>query len=326
MTAVSVVVPTCNRVDVLALTVHSILAQRDVELELIVIDEASTDDTPGYLASLGDRVRVVRHDTRVGAAGARNAGLALADAHYVAFCDDDDLWAPTKLAAQLRALAAGTARWCAVGSVMINNEFRMVDHQRPPPAGDVLLPLLRHNGIPGGGSGVLAETALVREAGGFWDELRNAEDWELWIRLAARARVAVVDVPLVAYRIWPGSKSRDANRMDAAHRAIRDRHAAAADSLGVTADEVAIGRHLAKQHLRNGERVAAARRFLELGRHSRRVHLVRAAMALTAPATMDRIGSGRAQRAIPPEWRAAAESWLIDLVDEGSRAGIPIGH
>jgi hypothetical protein len=49
-------------------------------------------------------------------------------------------------------------------------------------------------------------------------------------------------------------------------------------------------------------------------------------MARTAPATMDRIGSGGAERAIPPEWRAAAESWLVDLVDEGSRAGIPIGR
>jgi glycosyltransferase involved in cell wall biosynthesis len=324
VSTVAVVVPTRNRVDVLAFSVHAVLAQQGLDMELIVVDEGSSDGTRAYLASLGDRVTVVRHDEPRGAAGARNAGISVAGAEYVAFCDDDDLWAPTKLAAQLEALAATDARWCATGSVMVNNAFRIIDHERPPDGGEVLASVLRRNCIPGGGSGVLAETSLIREAGGFWEDLRNAEDWELWIRVAERSPIAVVDAPLVAYRIWPGSKSRDAHRMDVAYSTIRGRYRAMAVRLGVVQDYVAHDRHLAKQHLRNGERLAAARLFLGLAQRGRRIHAVRAGVALVAPMTMDRVGSRRAERAVPIPWRAVADAWLTALVDEGHRAGIPV--
>jgi glycosyltransferase involved in cell wall biosynthesis len=99
---VSVVVPTRNRSALLELTLRSVLCQRDVDLELIVVDEGSTDDTPTMLAAVADsRLRVIRNDTPRGVSAARNRGAASARADWVAFLDDDDLWAPDKLTRQL---------------------------------------------------------------------------------------------------------------------------------------------------------------------------------------------------------------------------------
>ncbi len=92
-------IPTHNRRHLLPRTLDSVLGQVGVDLEVIVVDEASRDGTAAYLHELDDdRVRVVRHEQPKGTARARNAGIGLAAGRYVAFCDDDDLWAPDKLA------------------------------------------------------------------------------------------------------------------------------------------------------------------------------------------------------------------------------------
>ena len=101
---VSVIVPTRNRSALLAMTLRSVLRQRDVDLEVIVVDDASTDDTPRVLAALTDtRVRVIRHAMPSGVAAARNHAAAETQADWLAFIDDDDLWAPEKLLCQLQA-------------------------------------------------------------------------------------------------------------------------------------------------------------------------------------------------------------------------------
>lgn len=102
---VSVVIPTRNRLTLLAQTLHTVLAQQ-VELEVIVVDEGSSDLTPGWLASRGDpRVRTIRHDEPRGLPAARNAGAALARGRWVAFVDEDDLWLPDKLEGATRCPA-----------------------------------------------------------------------------------------------------------------------------------------------------------------------------------------------------------------------------
>ena len=129
---VAVVVPTRNRRRLLALTLRSVLAQAGVDLEVIVVDEASTDDTVEWLTTVADeRIRLVRHATPQGVASARNHGAALADADWLAFVDDDDLWAPDKLSEQLRAAEACRADWVYTGSVNIAESCRIV-YGRPP--------------------------------------------------------------------------------------------------------------------------------------------------------------------------------------------------
>src|SRR5918994_6933731 len=94
---VSVVIPTRNRRELLLRTLASVLAQENVDIAVVVVDEASSDGTGDALTSLAEpRVSVVRHATPLGVAAARNAGLEHVDTDWVAFVDDDDVWAPDK--------------------------------------------------------------------------------------------------------------------------------------------------------------------------------------------------------------------------------------
>src|ERR1044071_6101497 len=105
---VSVIVPTRNRSSLLSKTLRTVLRQQDVELEVIVVDEASTDGTAALLATLGDaRVRVIHHDRPRGVSAARNHGADEARGEWLAFIDDDGLWAPDKLAQQINAARSG---------------------------------------------------------------------------------------------------------------------------------------------------------------------------------------------------------------------------
>ena len=115
---ISVVIPTRNRRRLLALALASVLDQRGVRLEVIVVDEASTDDTVEMVRSIADpRVRLVRHAVPLGKSAARNRGIAESVGDWIAFLDDDDLWAPDKLRLQLQALRAERRAWAYTGAV-----------------------------------------------------------------------------------------------------------------------------------------------------------------------------------------------------------------
>jgi glycosyltransferase involved in cell wall biosynthesis len=102
---VSVVIPTFNRAQYIVSAVESVLAQRDACLELIVVDDGSTDDTAERLQPYLDRIRYVSQEN-AGAGASRNRGMALANGEYIAFLDSDDLWQPTKLALQVAYMEA----------------------------------------------------------------------------------------------------------------------------------------------------------------------------------------------------------------------------
>jgi GT2 family glycosyltransferase len=101
--AVSVIIPTFNRARLVALTIDSVLAQTWRDVEVIVIDDGSLDDTPAVLAGYGSRIRTVRHSNR-GMNPSRNVGIELARGRYIALLDSDDLWEPWKLALDVQLL------------------------------------------------------------------------------------------------------------------------------------------------------------------------------------------------------------------------------
>src|SRR5918996_76049 len=109
----SVIIPTHDRRDLLRLTLRTVLWQTGIDLEAIVVDDGSTDGTSDVVQAIGDaRLRCVRHETPQGVSTARNHGMDLARGNWIAFLDDDDLWAPTKLRAQLDSATASNATWC----------------------------------------------------------------------------------------------------------------------------------------------------------------------------------------------------------------------
>lgn len=310
MTAdVTVVVPTRNRRPLLERTLRSVLAQRGVGIEVVVVDEASEDTTQEFLAELtsaDERVSVVRNDQALGVAAARNAGLQLARADWTAFVDDDDLWAPTKLAAQLAALDRAGA-WSCTSAVVVDENLRILGVEAAPPP-DVLTRLLRRNVVPGGGSSVVAPTELLRTLAGFDERLRVLADWEMWIRLARAAPLAPLDELLVAYRRHRGGMSRDLSALDSELEHVQSRHSSLFEHR--TLDWEGWHQWGAEMGRRSGRRLDPARVYAARLRRQRRPRdAARLLLALSWPGLTVLRERWEARR-IPPPLRAEAEAWL----------------
>lgn len=323
--AVTVVIPTRNRRAMLQLTLQSVLAQRDVEMHIVVVDEGSSDGTRDYLRSLEDqRVSVLRNDEPEGLPAARNAGLAAARTRWIAFLDDDDLWAPDKLATQLASMQQTPAtQWCCASALQIDEQSRVLGAERLSSGSDILRRLLVGNVIPGGGSGVLARTELLRKVGGFLDEAGPAADWECWIRLAQQSPVAVVDRPLLAYRLWAGSMSHDTRRMEVAQRLVRTLHAGLAADLGVDPNPETLERYLFRLNMRSGQGRSHARRLVGFAVQSRRAPLLALAAGVAiSPRGVECIRRTAWRLSTDPRWIAEGKRW-IQHVGRGDAAPLP---
>lgn len=295
MTRVGVVIPTRDRCELLRATLGSALAQVGVDLEVVVVDEASDDGTAEMLRGLrDDRVRVIRHDRPRGVAAARNVGRRATTAPWIALLDDDDLWAPDKLACQLAAAdEAGTA-WVYGGAVELGRDGQVHGPPVPPEPEALVASLRRCNGVPAGSSNVVARADLLERVGGADERLRHLADWDLWLRLAATGPPAVVRAPLVAYRQHAGQATLDTAGMAEEARILAERH-------GI--DRAVIHRWAAWSHLRAGRRWAAVRSCLAAVAAGDVSSLGRAVVCAAVPrpaALHDRLGT--AARAPDTTW------------------------
>lgn len=213
---VTVVIPTYNSAWSIGDTLASVLAQRISDLEILVVNDGSTDDLDCALRPFleGDaRIRVIAQENR-GLAGARNRGLAAARGGFVAFLDADDLWHPDFLAACLAALRhAPAAPFAYAYSRRIDEDGRILPGLpwRHVPRHD-LAGLVEVNTVANGSAAVFRRSD-VKAAGGFDPSMRaagaqGAEDWKLILTLAAKATPALVPRALVAYRVAGRSMSR----------------------------------------------------------------------------------------------------------------------
>jgi glycosyltransferase involved in cell wall biosynthesis len=199
MPLVSVIIPTHNRRDLVCEAVDSVLAQRDVAAEVIVVDDGSTDDTRAALAAFGGQIRFVHQPTR-GVSAARNHGARLAGGTWLAFLDSDDRWLPTKLARQVDYHDRHPAlRASQTGEIWIRNGVRINPcrhHQKPD--GDIFAPSVARCVVSP--SAVMLRRDLFESLGGFDEGLPVCEDYDLWLRLGARETVGLLDEPLVIKR------------------------------------------------------------------------------------------------------------------------------
>lgn len=262
---VSVVIPTRSRWPLLSTAaLPSALEQQDVELELIVVDDGSQDETPARLAALDDpRVVVIRHDASRGVAVARNAGIHAAHGRWIAFLDDDDVWAPRKLRAQVDSAEAVGAVFAYSAGGGLDASRRFLFAVPPPDPSSVTRALLRWNVIWCGCSNVLARADVVRELGGFDERLVQLADWDLWIRLALAGSAAATSEVLVGYVMHDESMLLTDRRdvlpeMDY----LVAKHRDAARAHGAELDEALFMRWVARGHRRAGRRMQAARTYL----------------------------------------------------------------
>jgi glycosyltransferase involved in cell wall biosynthesis len=289
-----------------------VLGQIDVEVEVIVVDEASSDGTIEAVESLGDsRIVLVRHETARGPAMARNAGIERARASWVAFVDDDDLWSPARLAAQLDALAAAPeSGWAVAGAVVLDGRLRIFATERPPPREETLERLYRFNVIPGGASAVIARTELVRSLGGFDAGLRIMADWDMWIRLATASPLTPVSRPLVGYVLHGGNMTSAPEGIVGELKLIQRKHGEAMAAAGIEMNELRWLDWLADMQRRSGKRLAPARMFARLAVATRRPRLaVRAAGVVVWPGWVVLRDRQRARR-LDRAWTEEADAWL----------------
>ena len=312
---VSVVVPTHNRSDWLRVTLRTVLWQQDVDLEAIVIDDGSTDDTAQTVADLGDgRVRLLRHEIPRGVSGARNHGAAEAQGEWVAFIDDDDLWAPEKLARQLRAAHSTGRSWVYTGSVTIDDGPRVIGGAPPPPPERVVELLPRYNVIPGGGSNVIVRRDALDRVGPFDPRLKNTEDWEMWIRLAGQGPPAWVREPLMAYRVHSANASLDIEAIFAGVLLIERRH-------GTKVDRGVLHRWIAESCLRTGQRTEALEHMVLAAVRGQTRHVIDDLFVILRR-RLDRYrprSSANGSRLQHPEWIGRARGWLeeVPITDRG---------
>ena len=304
---VTVIVTTRNRSALLATTLLSVLRQRAVDFEVIVVDEASSDETPAFLAALDDRrVRVIHHDTPYGLSAARNHGADEARGEWLAFLDDDDLWAPDKLARQISMAADRGREWVYTGAVNIA-DGRITRSQPPPTVEEVVATLPRYNAIPGGGSNVIVHRTAWLDVGPFDTRLRRGgEDWELSIRLAKHGLPACVYSPLVAKRLHASNMFGAAEEIVRATKVIEGIH-------HTGADWGRIHHWLAHISLREGRRATALKHFA-----------LAAVRGQLQPVASDlsqilkrRLGSSQSESAGTADpWAAAAAAWLRDIDEQ----------
>ena len=207
---VSVVIPNLNYGRFLRQAIDSVLQQTVPPLEIIVVDDGSSDDSVAVVRGYGTRV-VLLEQSRGGVARARNRGAASATGSHLAFLDSDDAWAPSKLAAQLSRLRDDAVGLVYCGVEFIDEQGTVLAISTRGKAGRLLedLALLRDFGSMGGGSGCLITREAFERAGRFDERLSTSADWDLFRRIATAYAFAYVAEPLVKYRVHGAGMHRN---------------------------------------------------------------------------------------------------------------------
>jgi glycosyltransferase involved in cell wall biosynthesis len=295
---VSVVVPTRARPGRLAEPVRSALGQTGVSLELIVVADGAGDETRALLEPLTDpRIRVVELSEAPGVAAARNAGIAAARASLIAFLDDDDLWAPTKLLSQVRVLADTGAGFSYTGALVVDDQLDVLAELTPPDGDGLLARLLQRNVIPNGTSSVVATRRTLESVGGFDERLGFLSDWDLWIRLAAASGAAPTPASLVAYVQHPDTwtHTRISDALDD-FELLQVKH-------GLGFDRVDFARYVSVALRRSGQPRKAAGHYLRSGVAERNPgNLIRAIGALLGERPAQYLNRRAEARPVRPAW------------------------
>jgi glycosyltransferase involved in cell wall biosynthesis len=197
MTEVSVIIPTCNRAEKVCRAIRSVLDQTFSDYEIIVIDDASADDTRNRLKEFGRSIKVIIHDETRGVSASRNSGIKQANGNYIAFLDSDDYWLPGKLETQIRFFRENPdALICQTNEIWVRKGRRVNPAKKHmKPSGDIFVPSL--NLCLVSPSAVMMKRSLLDEVGLFDEEYPVCEDYDLWLRISCKYPVYLIDKDLL---------------------------------------------------------------------------------------------------------------------------------
>jgi glycosyltransferase involved in cell wall biosynthesis len=211
---VSVIIPTFNRPQFLPAAIGSVFNQTFSDWELLIADDGSDERTRAYLRTLSHLPRVaIKWMPHTGSpAAVRNAALRKAKGEYVAFLDSDDIWEVRKLELQLAKLRSRKCQWSYTAFTNVNQHGDTLPEESQrrwiPCEGDIFDRMLRGEVSIRTPSVLLARQLLV-DSGAFDETMRSAEDYDLWLRLALRSEIALIDESLVRIRSHGENHSAD---------------------------------------------------------------------------------------------------------------------
>lgn len=231
---VSFVIPNYNHARFLGAAIRSALEQTYPHVEVIVVDDGSTDDSRAVAAAFGGRIRCI-HQRNAGLSAARNTGVGAAGGEYIALLDADDLVEPLYAERLLAAMAQNP------GSAGAYCGFRFVDQDNAPlnrverrtvAPESLYASLLNGNyWVP---ESLLAQRSCYSACGEFDTSLRACEDWDVWLRFSRHYRLVGVDDVLIRYRVVTGSMSSDPKRMLDNRLVVLQKHLGAAPTAAGT--------------------------------------------------------------------------------------------
>lgn len=199
---VSVIIPNYNYAGYICQAIESVLAQTYENVEVIVVDDESKDNSLEVLSAYGDRIRVIAQKN-AGVAVARNSGVTNSSGEMVAFLDADDVWLPEKLERQIEKMASDERIGLVHGSMTLidpsGDVCGEISNGREGWVADDLL-LFESGTVIGAGSTALVRREIFDAIGGFDARLSTAADWDLSYRIATGHKVGFVSEPLVLYR------------------------------------------------------------------------------------------------------------------------------
>jgi glycosyltransferase involved in cell wall biosynthesis len=205
---ISVIMPTYNCAKYIAESVISVTNQNYPNIELLVINDGSSDNTDEVLQSFMSNIRYFKTKNK-GVSAARNLGITMARGNWIAFCDADDIWFPEKLKTQFNNLDGNL--WSYTNSFYMGSAYKLGAKRSDMSElvkGDIFKSLALENVITT--SSVLISKAVLDKLGGFDETLPALEDWQLWLLVAKNHSISLINEPMLNYRVHAESTSRKA--------------------------------------------------------------------------------------------------------------------
>jgi len=204
---ITVIVVNYNYGRYLGECIDSVFAQTYPNIEIIVVDDGSTDNSLGVLQRYGERVLIIQQENR-GVSAARNVGLFKSRGQWIAFLDSDDVWQPEKLQEQFKYLQDSAVAMVFCGVEYRDDSGGCLGYARPVPASDILPQLVTFAPLTiAGGSTAVVRADCLLDVGGFDEKLSTAADLDMWTRIAAQYEIRALTAPLVKCRRHSASMS-----------------------------------------------------------------------------------------------------------------------
>jgi len=213
MQKISVIIPVYNRPDFVKAAIQSVLDQTYLNVEIIVVNDGSTDDTPLALQSFGDKIRTIHQDNK-GVSAARNTGINHSESKWIAFLDSDDIWLPEKLFLQMQFFENHPdAKICQTEEIWIKNGTQLYPKKKHKKKSGMIfehcLPLCIVSP-----SAVMIHRDMFHLVGNFDESLPACEDYDLWLRISCKYPIYLLDQPLIIKRGGHDDQLSQAIRLD----------------------------------------------------------------------------------------------------------------